>query len=133
MAIDVKGYKKKVLDQKPTFNLVPFIDILFTLMIFLVVTSSFNTAVDMQAADDSGSGKPQSDVSGGEEYYIVPVANLHKVTVNGEDMSSEIRNGAIGVHAEVIDNGQVSIKPGEIDIQTPSGFDVSKAVHVPKT
>lgn len=133
MAIDVKGYKKKVLDQKPTFNLVPFIDILFTLMIFLVVTSSFNTAVDMQAADDSGSGKPQSDISGGEEYYIVPVANLHKVTVNGQDMSSEIRNGAIGVHAEVIDNGQVSIKPGEIVIQTPSGFDVSKAVHVPKT
>ncbi len=133
MAIDVKGYKKKVLDQKPTFNLVPFIDILFTLMIFLVVTSSFNTAVDMQAADDSASGKPESDISGGEEYYIVPVANLHTVTVNGQDMSSEIRNGAIGVHAEVIDNGQVSIKPGEIDIQTPSGFDASKAVHVPKT
>ena len=38
MAIDVKRHKKKVLDQKPNINLVPFIDILFTIMIFLVVT-----------------------------------------------------------------------------------------------
>lgn len=131
MAIDVKNYKKKILGRKPSFNLVPFIDILFTLMIFLVVTSSFNTAVDMQATDDQA-GKPESDISGGEEYYIVPVANLNKVTVNGQDVSSEIRNGAIGVHAEVIDNGQVTIKPGEIIIKTPSGFDASKAVHVPQ-
>ena len=40
MAIDVKSHKKKVLDQKPSINLVPFIDILFTIMIFLVVTSN---------------------------------------------------------------------------------------------
>lgn len=132
MAIDVKSYKKKILDQKPRFNLVPFIDILFTLMIFLVVTSTF-TSVDMQATEDAASsGKPESDISGNEEYYIVPVANLHKVTVNNQDMSSEIRNGAVGVHAQVIDNGEVSIKPGEIVIQTPPGFDVKKAVHVPE-
>ena len=39
MAIDVRGYKKKVLNQKPSINLVPFIDILFSIMIFLSVTS----------------------------------------------------------------------------------------------
>ena len=33
MAIDVRKHKKKVLDQKPSINLVPFIDILFTIMI----------------------------------------------------------------------------------------------------
>ena len=32
MAIDVKKHKKKVLSQQPNINLVPFIDILFTIM-----------------------------------------------------------------------------------------------------
>ena len=61
MAIDVKKHKKKFLDQKPNINLVPFIDILFTIMIFLVVTSNFS-AMEMQADDataqDTGTGKP---------------------------------------------------------------------------
>ena len=61
MAIDVRKHKKKFLDQKPRINLVPFIDILFTIMIFLVVTSNFS-ATDVQAdtADDvdQGTGKP---------------------------------------------------------------------------
>ncbi|MBR3197760.1 MAG: biopolymer transporter ExbD, partial [Methanobrevibacter sp.] len=74
MAIDVRKHKKKFLDQKPSINLVPFIDILFTIMIFLVVTSNFS-ATDVQAdtADDldQGTGKPNvTDVSGDQEYYV---------------------------------------------------------------
>ncbi|MDO5848179.1 MAG: biopolymer transporter ExbD [Methanobrevibacter sp.] len=133
MAIDVKSYKKRVSSQKPNFNLVPFIDILFTLMIFLVVTSSFAPASDVAATDqDGGTGKPNmTDSSGVKEYYVVPVANLHKVTVNGEDMSSMIKNNAIGVLASVMDKGEVNIKPGEIIITTPDGISPQEAVHVP--
>lgn len=136
MAIDVKKHKKKFLDQKPSINLVPFIDILFTIMIFLVVTSNFS-ATDVQAdtADDldSGTGKPNvTDVSGDQEYYVVPVANLHKVTVDGQDRSDAIAGGAVGVQARVIDEGQVSIKPGEIIITTPGGISPDKAVQRPE-
>ena len=136
MAIDVKKHKKKFLDQKPSINLVPFIDILFTIMIFLVVTSNFS-ATDVQAdtADDvdPGSGKPNvTDVSGDQEYYVMPVANLHKVTVNGQDRSDSIAGSAVGVQARVIDEGQVTIKPGEIVIQTPPGISVDQAVQRPE-
>ena len=136
MAIDVRKHKKKFLDQKPSINLVPFIDILFTIMIFLVVTSNFS-ATDVQAdtADDvdQGSGKPNvTDVSGDQEYYVVPVANLHKVTVNGQDRSDAIAGSAVGVQARVIDEGQVIIKPGEIVIETPPGISVDQAVQRPE-
>ena len=136
MAIDVRKHKKKFLDQKPSINLVPFIDILFTIMIFLVVTSNFS-ATDVQAdtADDldQGTGKPNvTDVSGDQEYYVVPVANLHKVTVNGQDRSDAIAGSAVGVQARVIDEGQVIIKPGEIVIQTPPGISVEQAVQRPE-
>ena len=136
MAIDVKKHKKKVLDQKPSINLVPFIDILFTIMIFLVVTSNFS-ATDVQAdtADDieDAGGKPNvTDVSGDQEYYVMPVANLHKVTVNGQDRSDAIAGSAVGVQANVIDQGQVVIKPGEIVITTPPGVPVDKAVQRPE-
>jgi biopolymer transport protein ExbD len=136
MAIDVKRHKKKVLDQKPSINLVPFIDILFTIMIFLVVTSNFS-ATDVQTDDtdvvDDASGKPNvTDVSGDQEYYVVPVANLHKVTVNGQDRSDAIAGGAVGVQAKVIDEGQVTIKPGEIVITTPAGISPDKAVQRPE-
>ena len=136
MAIDVKKHKKKVLDQKPNINLVPFIDILFTIMIFLVVTSNFS-ATDVQADDsdvaNDATGKPNvTDVSGDQEYYVVPVANLHKVTVNGQDRSDAIAGGAVGVQAKVIDEGQVIIKPGEIEITTPPGISPDVAVHRPE-
>lgn len=136
MAIDVKKHKKKFLDQKPSINLVPFIDILFTIMIFLVVTSNFS-ATDVQAdtADhaEDASGKPNvTDVTGDQEYYVMPVANLHKVTVNGQDRSDTIAGSAVGVHAKVIDNGQVTIKPGEIIIQTPPDVSVEQAVQRPE-
>ena len=135
MAIDIKSYKKKVLgDEKPNINLVPFIDILFTIMIFLVVTSNFS-AVDapMDATDSGATGKPNvTDTSGNAEYYIVPVANLHKVTVNGVDRSDAISGGAVGVQAKVMDEGQISIKPGEIIINTPNGISPDQAVQRPK-
>ncbi len=136
MAIDVKKHKKKFLDQKPSINLVPFIDILFTIMIFLVVTSNFS-ATDVQAdtADDveDSSGKPNvTDISGDQEYYVMPVANLHKVTVNGQDRSDAIAGSAVGVQAMVIDEGQVVIKPGEIVITTPPGVPPEKAVQRPE-
>ena len=135
MAIDVKAYKKRFLDdQNPNINLVPFIDILFTIMIFLVVTSNFS-AVDTptQATDSGATGKPNvTDVSGDAEQYVVPVANLHKVTVNGVDRSDAIVGGAVGVQAKVMDEGQISIKPGEIIIQTPNGISPDKAVQRPK-
>lgn len=132
MSIDVKSYKKKISNQKPAFNLVPFIDILFTILIFLVVTSNFSS-VDVSADDGAGTGKPNiTDTSGSAEYYIVPVANLHKVTVNGQDMSHLIRDNAIAVKANVIDQGQISIKPGQIIITAPSGISPQEAVQAPK-
>ena len=135
MPIDVKSHKKKVLDQKPSINLVPFIDILFTIMIFLVVTSNFaatDVSTDATDAADAATGKPNvTDVSGDAEYYVMPVANLHKVTVNGQDRSDAISGNAVGVQARVIDEGQISIKPGEIDIVTPPGISPEEAVQRP--
>lgn len=136
MAIDVRKHKKKVLDQKPSINLVPFIDILFTIMIFLVVTSNFSATeiqTDDSAVADDSTGKPNvTDVSGDAEYYVVPVANLHKVVVNGQDRSDAIAGSAVGVQAQVIDGGQIQIKPGEIIITTPSGVSVQDAVKRPE-
>ena len=98
MAIDVKKHKKKFLDQKPTINLVPFIDILFTIMIFLVITSNFSATTDVQTDDadpvEDSSGKP----------------NVTDVT----------------------DEGQVSIRPGEIMITVPPGVPIDKAVQRPE-
>ena len=136
MAIDIKRHKKKVLDQKPSINLVPFIDILFTIMIFLVVTSNFS-ATDVQTDDsdvvEDASGKPNvTDVSGDAQYYVMPVANLHKVTVNGVDKSDSIAGSAVGVQARVIDEGQITIKPGEIVITTPPGVSPDVAVQRPE-
>lgn len=135
MAIDIGRHKKKVSSTKPSINLVPFIDILFTILIFLVVTSNFS-ATDVQTDDadvvEDASGKPNvTDVSGDAEYYVMPVANLHKVTVNGQDRSDAIGGSAVGVLASVIDEGQITIKPGEIDITTPPGISPEKAVQRP--
>ncbi|WP_220607461.1 ExbD/TolR family protein [Methanobrevibacter oralis] len=134
MTIDVKAYKRKILNQKPSINLVPFIDILFTIMIFLVITSSFS-ATTTDVTDDAtnpDTGKPNvTDVSGDAEYYVVPVANLHKVTVDGQDRSDAIAGNAVGVQANIIDNGHIVIKPGEVVITTPSGDSPRDAVQSP--
>lgn len=134
MAIDIKRHKEKMHQDEPEIKLVPFIDILFTLLIFLVVTSTFGaTAV----ADDNGSGtgKPNmTDTTGDAEYYLIPVAGLQKVTVDGVDMSSEIKGNAIGVHAKVLDQGDVQIKTKEhaIIIKAPPGMPPEQAVHMPE-
>lgn len=131
MAIDIESHKKKLKNRKPNINLVPLIDILFTLLIFIVITSNFS-ATDVQSTD-SGSGKPNvTDTSGTAEYYIMPVDNLHSVIVDNHDMSDEIRNNAVGVHSRVIDEGQISIRPGEIIITTPPGFPYDEAVRAPE-
>lgn len=130
MALDIKKHRAKIKGKKPEFNLVPFIDILFTLLIFLVVTSSFNAA----NLDDGGSGKPVSDNSGNSKYYLIPVANLEKVTVNGEDMSYLIKDSSIAVHTNVIDQGEIIIKPKDrsIIITAPEGMIPSEAVRSPE-
>ncbi len=128
MTMDVDKYRNKLRENNPRFNMVPFIDVVFTILIFLLVTSSFSAADQTQSA----SGKPQisEQASGPSEYYLVPVAGLKKVTVNGQDMSGYIRNGAIAVHTTVIDEGEIIIraKSGEIIITTPPNFPVDKAV-----
>ncbi|WP_295615756.1 biopolymer transporter ExbD [uncultured Methanobrevibacter sp.] len=135
MAIDIKRHKEKMNQDQPEIKLVPFIDILFTLLIFLVVTSSFGAAAVNGNDTGTGTGKPNmTDSTGDAEYYMIPVAGLQKVTVNGVDMSSEIRGNAIGVHANVLDQGDVQIKTKEhaIIIQAPPGMTPQQAVHSPE-
>jgi biopolymer transport protein ExbD len=130
MAMDVDKFRKKLKNNTPSFNMVPFIDILFTLLIFMVVATGMQTA-DMS---DSNSGKPiQSESSGPSEYYLIPVAGLTNVTVNGQDMSYLIKDSSITVHTNVIDSGEIIIQPkkGKIIITTPVGMPVEKAVKMP--
>ena len=124
MAIDIKRHKEKMNRDEPEIKLVPFIDILFT-------------GAAAVTGDDTGTGtgKPNmTDTTGDAEYYLLPVAGLQKVVVNGVDMSSEIRGNAIGVHARVLDQGDVQIKTSEhaIYIQAPSGMSPQEAVHSPE-
>lgn len=128
MALDTSRYKNKLRDNGPRVNLVPLIDVIFTIMIFLMVTISF------QGIADTSAGKPQmNQTTGPSDYYLIPVAGLKKVTVNGVDMSKDIRNGAIAVHTQVIDEGEIIIKSkdGAIEITTPPGMSPDVAVNVP--
>jgi len=56
LPIGVERYKRKIKRANPRFNLVPFIDILFTLLIFFVVTGSFQ---GINEGTFSSSGKPE--------------------------------------------------------------------------
>jgi biopolymer transport protein ExbD len=130
MAIDTNSYRRKLRSRQARVNLVPLIDVIFTILIFLMVTSSF------QVATDSSAGKPQvSQSSGSSEYYLFPVTGLKTVTVNGVDMSSDIRNSAIEIHSQVIDEGEIIIKSkeGAIIITTPAGMSADKAVRIPQS
>lgn len=130
MALDTSRYKNKLRDNNPRVNLVPLIDVIFTIMIFLMVTTSFQAA-----ADSSASGKPQmNETTGPSDYYLIPVSGLKSVTVNGVDMSKDIRNGAIAVHTKVIDEGEIVIKAkeGAIVITAPPGMSPDVAVNVPQ-
>ena len=82
MAIDIKRHKEKMNRDEPEIKLVPFIDILFTLLIFLVVTSTFGAASVTGDDTGTGTGKPNmTDTTGDAEYYLLPVAGLQKVVV----------------------------------------------------
>ena len=134
MALDIKSHKQRVSEKNPAFNLVPFIDILFTILIFIILTSNLAdpTTEVSDIEDAEGTGKPNvTDTSGSAEYYIVPLSNFEKVIVNGQDMSHLIKNNAIGVQARVMDEGQMVIKPGEIIITTPPGISPDVAVKSP--
>lgn len=129
MALDTSRYRNKLRQNNPQVNLVPLIDVIFTILIFLMVAASF------QGASTTDSGKPQlNQTTGPSDYYLIPVAGLKTVTVNGIDMSKDIRNGAIAVHTSVIDQGEIIIKAndGAIIITTPAGMSPDKAVNVPQ-
>jgi biopolymer transport protein ExbD len=129
MVLDTKAYRNKLRSRSPRVNLVPLIDVVFTLLIFVIVTSSFQAV-----SDPTAGGKPApSESQGPSDYYLIPVSGLTKVTVNGVDMSSYIRNSAIAVHTDVIDQGEIIIKPkdGIIIITTPPGIAPDKAVAIP--
>jgi len=128
--MDIIAYKNNLRKNNPKINLVPLIDVIFIILIFLMVTSSFQAA----SQPESSSGKPEIEAIGPSEYYLIPVAGLKKVLVNGVDMSSYIKNSAIAVHTRVIDEGEIIIRPknGMIIITTPPDLPVNKAVTVPK-
>lgn len=129
MPLDTSRYRNKLKQNNPQVNLVPLIDVIFTILIFLMVAASF------QGAADNSSGKPQiNQTTGPSDYYLIPVAGLKTVTVNGVDMSKDIRNGAIAVHTSVIDGGDINIKAnqGAIIITTPAGISPEDAVNAPQ-
>ena len=134
LALDIQSQKNRISEKNPTFNLVPFIDILFTILIFIILTSNLADPVAevTDIEDATNTGKPNvTDTSGSAEYYVVPISNLEKVTVNGQDMSHLIKNSAIGVQSRVMDEGQITIKPGQIIITTPPGVSPDVAVKSP--
>jgi biopolymer transport protein ExbD len=132
MPIDTKRFKDKLERKNPNINLVPLLDVIFTIMIFLLVMLS-QTPADMHHSQDQISAKPEAN-SGTSEYYLIPLGNLHKVTVNGVDKSQYIRNGAVAVHTRVIDEGQINIdsSTGTITIRSPADI-ADKAVRAPST
>jgi len=130
MPLDTSRYRNKLKQNNPQVNLVPLIDVIFTILIFLMVAASF------QGSADVSSGKPQiNQTTGPSDYYLIPVAGLKTVTVNGVDMSKDIRNGAIAVQTTVIDQGDINIKAnqGAIIITTPPGISPEEAVNAPQT
>ena len=44
MSLDTEKYKNRLKKNKAQVNLVPLIDVIFTILIFLMVTSSFQAA-----------------------------------------------------------------------------------------
>lgn len=133
MAIDTKRFKDKVEHQTPNINLVPLLDVIFTIMIFLLVMLSQHP-VDTLPDDYSPeqiSAKPTTS-TGDSEYYLLPLNGLRKVTVNGVDHSSDIRQGSIAVHTRVMDEGQIMMdsSTGSITITAPEDL-VDVAVKPP--
>ena len=128
MAIDTKQFKDKIKQQNPNINLVPLLDVIFTIMIFLLVVLSQTPTSDLtHYSQDQISAKPTSS-TGTSEYYLLPL----NVTVNGVDYSDKIRNGAVAVHTRVMDEGQITMdsSTGTITIKSPEDL-ASIAVKSP--
>ncbi len=133
MAIDTQRFKNKIEHKKPNINLVPLLDVIFTIMIFLLVMLSqhpVDTNPENYTAEQI-SAKPTT-ATGDSEYYLIPLNGLKKVTVNGVDHSSDIRSGSIAVHTRVMDEGQIMIdsSTGTITITSPEDL-VDVAVKPP--
>ncbi|WP_455645818.1 biopolymer transporter ExbD [Methanosphaera sp.] len=125
MTIDTKRFKDRIEQQTPNINLVPLLDVIFTVMIFLLVLLSQQPLNDIDNyTQDQISAKPTSQ-SGNSDYYLLPLNGLKKVTVNGIDYSDNIRNGAIAVHTRVMDEGQIIMdsSTGTISIQSPEDLE----------
>lgn len=134
MSIDTKRFKDRVEQQTPKINLVPLLDVIFTIMIFLLVMIS-QTSMEQpdNYTQDQVSAKPTS-ASGTSDYYLLPINGLHRVTVNGVDYSNNIRGGAIAVHTRVMDEGKIEMdaSSGTIVIQAPPDLQ-DIAVKTPST
>ena len=131
--IDTNKYKNR-LNVTPNINIIPLLDVIFTIMIFLLVMLSQQPTADTSHVEQTQiSGKPVS-ASGTSEYYLMPVSGLKKVVVNGVDKSNCIRNQAIAIHTRAMDEGQVNIdsKTGTITIQAPDDI-ADIAVKPPST
>ena len=133
MAIDTKRFKDKVEHQSPNINLVPLLDVIFTIMIFLLVMLSQHPGDTLPEdySPEQISAKPTTS-TGDSEYYLLPLNGLRKVTVNGIDHSSDIRSGSIAVHTRVMDEGQIMMdsSTGSITITAPDDL-VDVAVKPP--
>ena len=134
MSIDTKMFKDRLSHDSPKVNIIPLLDVIFTIMIFLLVMlsqQSFDSPD--QYSEDQISAKPVSS-SGDSEYYLLPLNGLQHVTVNGEDQSEDIRSGAIAVHTRVMDEGHIIMDSttGTIEIQAPEDI-VDVAVKAPRT
>lgn len=131
MAINTKQFKDRINQKTPNINLVPLLDVIFTIMIFLLVMISQQPNLDQNYTQDQISAKPTSQ-SGTSEYYLIPLNGLHKVTVNGVDKSEYIRSGSIAVHTRVMDEGQILMdsSSGSITITSPADL-VDVAVRAP--
>lgn len=133
MTIDTKRFKDKINQRTPNINLVPLLDVIFTIMIFLLVMISQQPSMDQNYTPEQISAKPTSQ-TGTSEYYLMPLNGLHKVTVNGVDKSEYIRSGAIAVHTRVMDEGQIVMdsNTGSITIKSPAELE-DIAVRAPST
>lgn len=132
MSIDTKRFKDKIEHQRPNINLVPLLDVIFTIMIFLLVLlSQHPMEVPDNYTQEQVSAKPTSQ-TGDSEYYLLPLNGLKKVTVNGVDHSSDIRQSSIAVHTRVMDEGQIMMdsSTGTITITAPEDL-VDVAVKPP--
>ena len=102
MAIDTKQFKDKIKQQNPNINLVPLLDVIFTIMIFLLVVLSQTPTSDLtHYSQDQISAKPTSS-TGTSEYYLLPfytyIKNKIEVQLDNIEIAKKMSNWR---HAEM--------------------------------